>query len=360
MSSRRRVAAYLTVLAACAGVACAAQPADDETDVAKGNATANDGPGEIRVTTADRDTIAREKSTCPFIGAVVKLENVAQRIFPIFSTRDANGRPLEDPLGSIAKIRDFGNQNGGTLGIVLETFALTNHLCMHGDGQTIDKACKDKQGLTAEVPKGYFSLDFPHSQGAHAGHSGILISGATKNQFRGADNGFDAGKFKGLSDRAEDIGGELYLTRSAIGAYVWANVSTDPQAKYIGHNLTEAVSADIKAKVAALVLNPGDPRDFAARLVAISEADHIAGSAGEFGLLMTVLEVPGLRSDKGEPVVKLSDVRAMFEKKQLPAGWQDRKWSAVAWVGHTTGILKGAECAGGRIFDPLHLVCKKP
>jgi hypothetical protein len=59
----------------------------------------------------------------------------------------------------------LGNSGGGDLGDLLVLFATGNHALLRGDSGKLDK----------EVPSGLFSLEFPGSQGAHPGHSGILM-----------------------------------------------------------------------------------------------------------------------------------------------------------------------------------------
>ena len=95
-----------------------------------------------------------------------------------------------------------------------------------------------------------------------------------------------------------------------------------------------------------LIVNPS-----VEKIIKLTGTDHIVGSAGEWALLMVMLEVPNTTVD-GEPVVRLGDVETMFRDKQMPEGWNTRPLEATAWVKHTSAILKGAECEGRRI--PSH------
>lgn len=78
------------------------------------------------------------------------------------------------------------------------------------------------------------------------------------------------------------------------------------------------------------------------KIVRLTGTNNLVGSSGEFGLLMTMLEVPDVEID-GDPVVRASDVKAMFVDKQLPEGWDARPKTASRWVQHTMGILLAAE-----------------
>lgn len=314
-SPAHRIAAYVTFTVALAGgSACAVEPPGEEGDTTENGVRAgsSDGTTPVDTTDAQRKEIAQKKATCPFVGAITYLKKL-----PILNS-------LDRPVAKISDVEAIGNEAGGNLGrFVLKAFATGNHHEM-ATGET--------------VPDGTFSLDFPPAQGAHPGHSGILISGK-KGQYKG---GFDEAAWQRLVAHATDQGGTKYIKRSEIGAYIWENVKRDPESVYLGHGLSVALTDD----VIGLVTNPS-----AEKIIKLTGTDHIVGSAGEWALLMVLLEVPNVKID-GEPVVRLSDVELVFRGKQLPEGWNTRPLQATTWVTHTSAILKGAECEGRRI--PSH------
>src|SRR5215510_4635531 len=136
----------------------------------------SNGPGKpVELSDAQRKQVASAKATCPFIGSAV-----AGGQLPVLN--DAG-----NPLASIDVVKALGNTGGGNLGLVLALFASGNHAKM-----------RDASGkLEATVPAGLFSLEFPGSQGSHAGHSGIL-QGNPKELGSGRLSEAD---FKRLTDR---------------------------------------------------------------------------------------------------------------------------------------------------------------
>ena len=74
--------------------------------------------------------------------------------------------------------------------------------------------------LDKPVPAGNFSLDFPGSQGSHAGHSGIL---------QGDPKATNSGRFSEADfDRLMSMSKNGYLKRSDIGKFIAGNVAADP------------------------------------------------------------------------------------------------------------------------------------
>ena len=101
-----------------------------------------------------RFEIAEKMAACPFVGTAV-----------------ASGRlqvlnSAENPLASIDEIARLGDLGGGDLGTrVLKLFARGNH----------SRWVAPPEDVGTLVPMGTFSLQFGGSQGAHAGHSDILL-----------------------------------------------------------------------------------------------------------------------------------------------------------------------------------------
>src|SRR5437016_6219549 len=107
----------------------------------------------VALTAAETQRVVETRVTCPFIGSAVAEGKLSVR------------NSAEDPLASIEEVRKLGNSGGGDLGEILALFATGNHAFMRGgDGR-----------LSTHTPSGLFSLEFPGSQGAHPGHSGILM-----------------------------------------------------------------------------------------------------------------------------------------------------------------------------------------
>jgi hypothetical protein len=320
MIRSRHIAAAITLTLALTGGGCSAQTEDDAESgtgaVTQGEDIPPPNTKEIKdLSAADRKEIATKKATCPFVGAIATLEN-----FPILNSRG-------NPLARVSDIAAFGNKAGGDLGkIVLTFFAKGNQKRMHGitrDGKAYTKE------LNEEVPDGTFSLDFPQSKGAHAGHSGILIQGRTKAEYQG---GFSNAAWTRLLAKAEVKNGKKVISRRAIGEYIWENAKRDPEAKYIRNGFIAALFND----VGDLIRNP----DFET-LAQLTGTNDIVGSAGEFGLLVVLLG-----NDIGdETYVSVADMQLMFVDKKLPAGWENRKLESTAWVKHTTKILVAAELA---------------
>ncbi len=273
-------------------------------------------------TSDERNSVVERKATCPFIGSAV-----SQRALPL--RNDAS-----DPLASIADVRGLGNTGGGDLGDLLVFFAGGNHAFMRSASGKLDAA----------VPLGFFSLDFPGSQGSHPGHSGILQGDPeTLNSGR-----FSQADFDRLTSRAADG----LFKRSDVGAFIAENLVRDPKSKVLDHRTLALLAGDL-AKIVESGLgflgnlfNPNQAdshRDLEEKLTKLLGEDNLVGSSGEFGLLFAFFaNKPGSRHIDGEPTIEVSDLKSMFVDKRLPPGWETWKKSRIDWVTNTTGLLISA------------------
>ena len=125
------------------------------------NTTSERGPpmtepnsGPVTLSQEQREEIAERMATCPFVGAAVATGQLS-----VFNS-------AEDPLAAIDEIARLGDLGGGDFGSrVLKLFARGNHSRWVVPAGRVDPF----------VPSGMLSLQFGGSQGAHAGHSGILL-----------------------------------------------------------------------------------------------------------------------------------------------------------------------------------------
>jgi hypothetical protein len=272
-----------------------------------------------------RSGIAQTKATCPFIGSAVATGILSVRL-------DAN-----NPLASVDDVRKLGNTGGGDLGDLLVLFAQGNHAFMKGAEDQLD----------APAPAGFFSLEFPGSQGSHPGHSGIL---------QGDPRTPGSGRFSQTDfDRLAAHAREGLLKRSEVGRFIAENMINDAESNVFGAHVARLLAADLGAFVGklgpALLARLTGPPEVAASasreqeqmLTRLLGEDHLVGSAGEFGLLFAFLaNKPGGRKLDDEPAISLSDVETMFVKKRLPDGWETWKKSRLDWVTNTTGLLVSA------------------
>jgi hypothetical protein len=279
----------------------------------------------VMLTDAQRVALAEERATCPFIASAVadgKLE-----------VRNA----ADNPLASVEDVRRLGNGGGGDLGELLAIFASGNHRFMRGDSGSLDRL----------VPSGFFSLEFPGSQGSHPGHSGILESSPDKP----GSGRLSPAEFTRLIGRA--TGG--LIKRSEVGRFIAENLRRDPNAKVSGERVALLLASDLSrfldASRAALLgkLRLSDQqasavhRDWEAKLTKLLGEDNLVGSAGEWGLLFAFLaNKPGALEVDGEPTVTVEDLRGMFVLKRLPPGFETWKKSRIDWVIHTTALLISA------------------
>ena len=270
--------------------------------------------------------LVERKATCPFIGSAI-----AQGKLPV--RNDA-----KDPLAVIEDVRRLGNTGGGDLGDLLVLFASGNHAFMRGDSGKLDKL----------VPSGFFSLEFPGSQGSHPGHSGILQGDPV---MLGSGRLSEA-EFARLTSRAKDG----WIKRSDVGRFIAENLLKDPKSRVLEKNATATLlasdlieSAETTGSALMNKLLGGDEdgstthRDIEEKLTKLLGEDNLVGSAGEFGLLFAFLaNKPGAKEVGGEPAVAVQDLKAMFVDKQLPDQWETWKKSRIDWVRNTTGLLISA------------------
>jgi hypothetical protein len=273
----------------------------------------------------EKSRLVETKVACPFVGSAVAEGRLAVR------------NSADDPLASIAEVRDLGNSGGGDLGNLLAFFATGNHAFMRGDSGKLDRP----------APSGFFSLELPGSQGAHPGHSGILMG----DPHVPGSGRLSLTDFAGLADRA--TGG--VIKRSEVGRFIAQNLSQDPNVKAFGLNAVAALGGDLFAFATTLgptflsklrgVDEEADQahRDLEEKLTKLMGEDNLIGSAGEFGLMFAFLtNQPGAKEIDGEPTVSVSDLQSMFIEKRLPAGFENWKKLRTDWVKHTTALALSA------------------
>lgn len=286
----------------------------------------SDDPYRLAELSSDEKALLVEmKTTCPFIGSVV-----AQGKLPV--RNDA-----KNPLASIEDVRRLGNTGGGDLGDLLVLFASGNHALMRSDSGKLGKS----------VPNGLFSLEFPGSQGSHAGHSGIL-QGNPQTPGSGRLSETD---FARLTSRAKDG----WIKRSDVGCFIAENLIKDPKSRVFGKNTVALLGSDLVefaesagSALLSKLFGSGENataahRDTEQKLTKLLGEDDLVGSAGEFGLLFAFLEnKPGAKRVGGEPAVAVQDLRAVFAAKRLPDGWETWKKSRIDWVRNTSSLMISA------------------
>jgi hypothetical protein len=273
--------------------------------------------------------VVHKKATCPFIGAAVAQGDLSVR-------HDA-----KNPLAAIEDVRRLGNTGGGHLGEVLMLFANGNHGLMRGDSGQLDQP----------VSEGMFSLEFPGSQGSHAGHSGIL---------QGDPHVLDSGRlneenFGRLTSRAKDG----LIKRSDVGRFIAENVFRDPNSKVLEGANADEFARDFFQLLKSITLaavgifdDDANHRDVQQKFTKLTGADNLIGSAGEFGLLFAFLaNKPGAEEVDDEPAVAVEDLKLMFLDKRLPAGWESWKKSRIDWVKNTKGLYDSAKEEYARLKD---------
>lgn len=286
---------------------------------------------ETTLTAAERFEIVHRKATCPFLGPAV-----ATHALPVRGE-------ASNPLAAIEDVRALGNRGGGDLGELLVLFAAGNHAFARGASGRLD----------ARVPVDLFSLELPGSQGSHAGHSGIL-QGDPRQLGSGR---FSAPDFERLVGRAQNG----LVKRSDVARFIAENIAYDPASRVGGTTLAELAFHDVVDSVVAagrsilqrLFGQPEDAndalRDLRTELTRLAGADDLIGSAGEFGLLFAFFtHKPGAQPVDGEPTLSVEDLRAMFEHKRFPDGWETWKKTRTDWVKHTVALVKGAHLARAR------------
>jgi hypothetical protein len=280
---------------------------------------------EVKVPDEARSLLVHTKVTCPFLGPVVAMQRLPLR------------NEAANPLAGIEDLRKLGNSGGGDLGDLLVLFATGNHLAMRSEGGTLD----------ARVPRGFFSLELPGSQGSHFGHSGIL-----QGNPKALDSGrFSAPDFARLTGRAR----AGLIKRSDVGRFIAENLRRDPNSRVFGSSAAKLLLSDLGSFVASIgpaALGRLDGasdqvaethRDFEQKLTKLLGNDNLVGSAGEFGLLFAFLaNKPDAREEDGEPTISVSDLETMFVQKKLPSGWESWRKTRVDWVENTTALLISA------------------
>jgi hypothetical protein len=274
----------------------------------------NSGP--VTLSQEQREEIAERMATCPFVGAAVATGQLS-----VFNS-------AEDPLAAIDEIARLGDLGGGDFGSrVLKLFARGNHSRWVVPAGRVDPF----------VPSGMLSLQFGGSQGAHAGHSGILLDNPTEvSQGR-----LDRAQFDRLAGYA-DPDGRLSIT--SVGDFIAENLKRDPNARVLpGWQLIKDTARLLKEF--SDVMLGGDESERTEAFEALTKLlgdDNLAGSAGEWALLFTFLK-NSPSSDDGD--IALSDVKLMFVDKRFPAGWETWEKTASSWIKATLRLTKDASFA---------------
>ncbi|MFE8072579.1 hypothetical protein QQM79_16080 [Marinobacteraceae bacterium S3BR75-40.1] len=264
-----------------------------------------------------RRDIAERMATCPFVGTAV-----ATGQLPVL--HDA-----EHPLADIESVVRLGDLGGGDLGsLVLKLFARGNH----------SRWVSPPELAGQRVPTGTFSLQFGGSQGAHAGHSGILLDDP-----REIGHGrFDPEAFNRLKAHVDRDG---LLSTDSVGRFIAANLKMDrpnrPKVQVMPLRQLLGDSLKLLNELKDLLLG-GNEREITEAISALTKVlgdDHLIASAGEWGLLFAFLE-NSPRSDNG--AIALSDVEALFVTRQFPAGWETWKKTALSWVMATSRLASKA------------------
>lgn len=286
----------------------------------------------VELSLDEKELLVEKKATCPFIGSAAAQGKLAVR------------NSARDPLASVDDVKKLGNSGGGDFGDLLVLFATGNHALMRGESGKLDK----------EVPSDLFSLEFPGSQGAHPGHSGILMGDPeTLNSGR-----LSLADFERLTSRAKDG----FIKRSDVGSFIAENLARDPRSKVDMTNIVKmlvddlgVVTDDLREFAATFApqwlrnfLGSDRDRRIAHRdlkesLTKLLGEDNLIGSAGEFGLLFAFLSnKPGAKKIDGEAAVAVEDLKAMFVEKRLPVGSENWKKSRAEWVENTAGLALSA------------------
>ena len=270
----------------------------------------------VSLSREERIEIAEKMATCPFVGTAV-----ATGQLKVLNT-------AENPLANIDEIARLGDLGGGDLGThVLKLFARGNH----------SRWVVPAEGIDPLVPTGTFSLQFGGSQGAHAGHSGILL-GNPDEVGRGR---LDQAQFDRLAGHADRDG---RLSIDSIGDFIADNLRRDPDARVLPlFRLLRSIARLLNEfKDVVLRGDEAEKTEAFAVLTALLGEDHLVGSAGEWGLLFAFLK-NSPNSDDGD--IALSDVKEMFVDKRFPAGWKTWEKSALFWIKATLRLTKDASLA---------------
>ncbi len=274
----------------------------------------------VELSEDEKAMVVEKKATCPFIGAAVAEGHLKVR------------NDSKNPLASVEEVRGLGNTGDGHLGEVLMLFANGNHAKMRNeDGK-----------LNERVPEGLFSLEFPGSQGSHAGHSGIL---------QGDPKTLDSGQlnhesFARLTGRARNG----LITRSDVGRFIAENVLRDQNSIVLSGDTAGEFARDFRDLLQAITLatvnifgEDTSHRAVQEKFTQLTGRDNLIGSAGEFGLLFAFFaNKPDAQELDGEPTLTVEDLKLMFIDKHLPAGWETWKKSRIDWVTNTSALVESA------------------
>jgi len=285
----------------------------------------------IELGDTELEDAARRKVTCPFLGPAVR-----RRQLHIYNS-------AERPMAAVQEIVDLGDAGGGDLGRrVLQIFAIGNHRRVPGPDGRFDDA----------APPGMMSLDLAGSQGAHPGHSGIMLGDPAR-----IDTGrFSRADFERLAKHADPAG---RLDEEAVGRFVAENITRDPAARVfpVGRlakallGLADEVGDSLLARLLGRKTEQ-DEAELLEKLTKLSGEDNLIGSAGEFGLLFAFFANRTDRSRDGPGGLEVADLEAMMADLRLPDGWDSWPKRATDWIHATTKI---AAVATGvrikRIFD---------
>ena len=266
--------------------------------------------------------VVEKRVTCPFVGSAVATQRLHVAI------------GADNLLAKIDDVRDLGNTGGGDLGDVLALFASGNHASMIGPSGPLDQ----------KAPVGWFSLEFPGSQGSHPGHSGILEGKPDEP----ASGRFSESAFQRLASRAK----EGFVTRSDVAEFIAENLHRDENSKVFGTVVWRDLARDlghlvhsVGANLLALV-DSGDQaahRDLEEKFTKLTGEDNLVGSCGEFGLLFAFFaNKPGAKHIGGEPALLLEDLRLMFFEKRLPEGWDSWRKTRHDWLINSTALMISA------------------
>lgn len=263
-----------------------------------------------------RSEIAEKMATCPFVGTAIATGRLS-----VFKS-------VGNPLAGINEVAHLGDLGGGDLGTrVLKLFARGNHSRWVVPGN----------GAGSFVPNGLFSLHFGGSQGAHAGHSGILL-GDPDAIGQGRLDRAELDRLAAYADRDDR------LSIDSIGDFIAENLKRDPKAQVLPAWVLIKNTARLLKEFKDVALG-GDELERTEAFEALTKLlgeDNLAGSAGEWGLLFAFLK-NSPNSDDGD--IALSDVEAMFVDKRFPAGWETWEKTALSWIKATLRLTKDASFA---------------
>lgn len=282
----------------------------------------------VELTETEKTQVVEKKATCPFIATGVKTGAL-----PVRNSADK-------PLASIDDVVKLGNTGKGSdLGDLLKIFAEGNHAFMPGMSGKAD----------FPVPQGTLSLDFPGSQGSHAGHSGILQGDPTKA---------NSGRFSEADfDRLKSFAKDGHISRSDLGKFIAGNVMRDPNSNKPGLKTAVLLAKEFGALASQVASNlkdeatgksdPAEKREAYQKLTKLLGEDNLIGSAGEYGLMAAFLanspnttQVGGINK---EPAYALAELEMMFKDKKFPPGWETWKKTSADWAVNTGALALAAE-----------------